>query len=759
MRGTAADPADGRSRPGSRTVLAVLLCLTLLGAPLLLAPTRATAAPADDTSDPDRPVTLEVSRFEPRSVVPGSTVTITGTLTNSGDSAVSDLAVRLQRGAVLTSRAELAAADDDADPATTEVPAFQPVTDELEPGDSATFTYSVPADELRLDRDGVYPALLNVNGTVDGEVRRVGELATYLVRQPAIPAGRTSVAWLWPLVERTHRTPSGSFADDGLAAAVTEGGRLDRALSVVEDLPRAAPAGGGEAVPTVPVTLAVDPALLEELALMAAGPYEVAGQADPGEGTAAAEAWLERLRAVAAVHPVVALPYGDVDADALVATGLSAVLARSLPASGTAAAAAPSDDATGAGAGIVADVLGVQPRTDLGWLADGAVRPETLAALQAGGAERVVLGADALTGGDAALGLGTATAAARTSVALPQGSVAALVADPALGAVAASAGQVAGGVRIAEQRYLAELALLSLTAPADPALAPTVLVAPPRQVGADPDGVRAMMSDTAELPWLRAAAVEELAAGPVADAGALTPSAAPLLDGGGLASVAQAVAVRDDLAGAAVGSPDGALAPQDAATARTASVAWRGDPAGFRTAAEALDDSIERLRDRVTLVAPADGTYSLASSDAPLVLTVRNDLPFAVQVRLDVRTVGNVGLRIEDIGLQELAPGERTTLQVPTSIRQSGRVAVTAALTTPSGGPLGEQVRIQVKSTAYGAISLSITIGAAVLLGLLFLRRLVLFLVRRRRGPSDGMPTGPAPEGASVPLPPTRSPV
>src|SRR5206468_417307 len=193
-----------------------------------------------------------------------------------------------------------------------------------------------------------------------------------------------------------------------------------------------------------------------------------------------------------------------------------------------------------------------------------------------------------------------------------------------------------------------------------------------------------------------------------------------------------------------------ALAPVDAAVSRATSVSWRDDPAAFRHAAAGLRATISRLRDEVTLLAPADGTYSLASSDAPLVLTVRNDLPFTVRVLLQLRTRGNVGLSIDDIGPQELAPGERTTLQVPTHVRQSGRFAVTAALTTPSGGPLGDRVTFQVKSTTYGAISLIITIGAGALLGLLFLRRLIRFLVRRRRGgpPPDGPPTEPAPEGA-----------
>ena len=85
-------------------------------------------------------------------------------------------------------------------------------------------------------------------------------------------------------------------------------------------------------MPALPVTLAVDPALVEELTVMAAGPYAVDGVA----GRRAAAPTRPRPSStgcgrVAAVHPVVALPYGDVDADALDAAGLSGVVTRSLP--------------------------------------------------------------------------------------------------------------------------------------------------------------------------------------------------------------------------------------------------------------------------------------------------------------------------------------------------------------------------------------------------------------------------------------------
>jgi hypothetical protein len=84
---------------------------------------------------------------------------------------------------------------------------------------------------------------------------------------------------------------------------------------------------------------------------------------------------------------------------------------------------------------------------------------------------------------------------------------------------------------------------------------------------------------------------------------------------------------------------------------------------------------------------------------------------------------------------------------------------VTAELTTPGGQLLGERVQMQVKSTEYGTISLLITFGAGALLALLFLRRLVRFLLRRRRAAMAPAPTAAAPDGASLAGPPTRSPV
>ena len=378
-----------------------------------------------------------------------------------------------------------------------------------------------------------------------------------------------------------------------------------------------------------------------------------------------------------------------------------------------------------------------------------------------------MLSADGYTDAAAALGGTGETAAARVPVDTASGETTTLVADPALSEVVATAETTAGGPRVAEQRYLAELGVLTdQLATVDPAVAQTVLVVPPRDLEADPDWATAMMADTVTQPWLAAASVEQLAEGPVAAAGDLVdPAAADQLSGPPLADLAAAVGIREDVAAAVVGDADTALAGYDAAVSRASSSAWRGEPDGFAAAAADVLDTLTGLRGQVSLLSPADGAYSLASSDAPLVLTVRNDLPFAVTVRVALTSRGNVGFSSGEVPAATVEPQSRTTVTVPTQVRQSGSFQVVAMLTTPTGGPLGESVQMRVTSTAYGPITLAITIGAAALLGLLFLRRLVLFVLRRRRGeprpvdddvlvPVDG--PGPAENG---PPPTRRSPV
>ncbi|WP_222195710.1 DUF6049 family protein [Modestobacter italicus] len=793
------DTRSGRVAARVAALAAVLTVGTVLGAGLV-APPPAGAAPSDTGASATdsvsaHPLRVTVSRLDPRTVTPGAVIEIAGTLVNDSTDTWTDVELRLQRGERISTRAGLTADVDDPGDATAAVAPFRPVDGaELAPGDSAQFSYTTTAEELQIGADGVYPVLVNVNGVrAGGSVERAGELWTHLVAQsppaptdptapaaPTSPGTRTSVAWIWPLTDEPHRDAAGAFTDDELAAEVADGGRLDRAVEVLERVPQAPGTPPGESRPAVPVMLAVDPALLEELAVMAAGPYTAGGE--QGTGTADAAELLDRLRAVADDHAVAVLPYADVDGDALVAAGLPAVLTRTLPGTaegtarqpldddGTAAASpttAPGDAAStpapnaqetapaGAGAEVVREVLEVEPRTDLAWPVGGTVRTDTLDLLQAGGAGTVVLAEQALVDGDRAVGQDGDPADASGTLSTAGGDVTTLVVDGRLADAVAGATPDSGVGRLAEQRYLAELgALDTQLAERAPGTPQTVLVVPPRLVDPDVDSVAAMITDTAAQPWLTPVPVASLTEGPPAAAGELVPGAEAFLPAEGMAAIAESARVRDDFA-AAVDDPGTVLAGYDAALARAASGQWRGDTEGFADAVAQLGETMAELREQVTLLAPVEGTYSLASSSAPLILTVQNDLPFAVQVRLELRTRGAVGLTTEDIGVQTLPPLSRTPLEVPTQVRQSGGFAVTALLTTPGGVPLGEPVQMQVKSTVYGPITLVLTIGAAGLLGLLFLRRGVLFLLKRRRGEAGD---APAAHGVGS-QPPTRSPV
>ncbi|MFQ1004155.1 DUF6049 family protein [Modestobacter sp. SSW1-42] len=776
MRRRAAGRADGRhpglgaascaTLPGSRAAgrVAVLgAVLTVLTGVVGLPAAQATpddGGAASAATEATRPVRVVVEQLEPRTVTPGAPVQLRLTLVNDGPTTYRELSVRLQRGDVLRTRAGLDAERDAADTAgATAAAPWQEVDSGLAPGQSLTLDYATTAEALQLTEDGVYPVLVNVNGvSSEGTEERVGELATQLVvRAPS--DRRTTVAWLWPITDRPHRDPAGTFLDDELAAQVAEGGRLDRALDVLDRLPRAP----GESRPAVPVTLAVDPALLEELAVMAAGPYRV-GDAE-GTGTADAAELLGRLRTAAATS-VVALPYADVDGDAVVAAGATDVLTRALPGTPEGTARQPGVPGTteataeGAGAAIVRDVLGVTPRTDVAWPVDGAVRPDTLDALRSGGARTVVLAQGSLTAGDRAVGAAGGSAAPASTLPTAAGPVTALVADQRLTELVTEATEGTDTGRLTEQSFLAELGALATQTTDAPS---TLLVVPPRRIDPDPATVAAMMADTVQEPWLAAVPVPDLA-GTGADPAATTPGpAGDLVPEAGTGTplstddvgvVAATARVRDDFA-AAVTEPATVLAGYDAAIARAASAGWRGDPVGFTASAARLRDTFDALRRQVTLVAPVDGTYSLASQDAPLVLTVRNDLPFPIDVELELITRENVQLTTDDIGVTTLEPDSRRQLEVPSRVQQSGGFAVTARLTTPGGELLGEEVRMQVRSTAYGPITLGLTIGAASLLGLLFLRRAVNFVLARRRGEAGG-DASPA-DGAS--LPPTRSPV
>ncbi len=674
------------------------------------------AAPGDDM-----PLTITVTQLEPRTVTPDAVIIVTGAVTNTAEVAVTDLIIRLQRGALMTTRADLMDNDEDPSSSTSGFAPFLDLLPDLAAGDSAPFRYETTAEVLGLSDLGVYPLMVNVNGTPDGDVeQRIGQLDTSLPFFPEPPEGLTGVSWLWPLVDRPHRGPDGIFDDDVLAAAVARGGRLDRLLAIAE------------AAPQVPLTLAVDPLLLETLQAMVDG-YRLEG-GTVGRGGAAAALWLNRLTAQTRTRSVIALPYADADIVALTRAGLSEQAVEAIE----------------RGRELVTDVLGVAPDTAVAWPVDGAVTESALEIWQQVGDSELVLSADAL--GPATAATRTPSAPATVSTSTGTGNV--LISDPVLDEIVAAADGWPTGPRMAEQRYLAELAMITAEAPA---ISRELLIVPPRRWDARSSYALPMLTDTSEEPWLRPSEVTDLADLRPVDRGLLVypeQAGARELDPAGLTALTAGVRSIDDFTSMFVlASPEDEQAaatltdPLERAVLSVASSYRRGDPAGLLAAASVVDDAVEALRRRVFLIVPADGTYSLASARASLVFTVENQLPVPVRVSISVDTSLVAGLTTDEGGSQVLAPDGRTLIEVPATVERPGQFRVTAAIFTPAGGMLGDPVQLTVRSTVYGGIALIVTIGAGALLLLLFALRLIRWL--RRRGAAGA----PAPEQVEqVPL-------
>ncbi len=297
-------------------------------------------------------------------------------------------------------------------------------------------------------------------------------------------------------------------------------------------------------------------------------------------------------------------------------------------------------------------------------------------------------------------------------------------------------------------------------------------------------GARALLDVVDELLESRALTPEPLGAvlaeGPRAGVAA-QPTVYPI--GDGVREVPATVidtvraAARDitDLESAAVPdsglgvAPDEVFGPLRSGLVRPASVAWRGRPEAATRAAQAAGDRISELRGAVRVLEPP-GPYSLGTSNAPILITVSNGLPFTVRVRVEITP--SSGLRVAPIEAQDVPPLGRRQVRVSAEVTRSGQFTVQAAVLTPDGELLGPPSRLRVRSTAYGTITLWLTGSAGVLLVVLAARR-VLRRVRgepdRRAEPGHRPPAPPGPPEspplpgspglvAPTPTPPDRAP-
>ena len=697
-------------------------------------------------------------------------VTVVGTVANIGDRPVHDVMVRIEHaGAVTTSSGLRTNLDGDTDQFQAAME-FQTISPALQRGQKTKFRLSAPMrsvdkHSLDINAPGVYPLLVNVNGTPDYGAPARLDNARFLLPVLGVPADPLDtsgdalsaviapdtsrpvpVTMLWPLADRPRLAPGvpgGSIPvrlmDDELATSLAGGGRLDVLLAAA-DFATSHDVDPDGAVGRS-MCLAIDPDLLVTVNAMTAG-YVVsdspAGPAQepgtpthPGTGQAAATTWLNRLRGLSHRTCVAPLPYAQADLDAVQRIGEPGLSAT----------------ATSAAGDIVDQILGVAAVRGATLIPDGSLTRRVVDLLSATGNTVVVAAADSSVGDStAALPPTPDTAPRRLS---PQVVLAPF--DPAVGAAFAAAGSDPVAPSYLDSALLIRFRHDSDIARRQDALGSMLWrvlqpkVSPRAQVLLPPTNWNLRPEDAGTILTSLATAIRSGLAVPrslpalISEASAVPPvngTPQPDADVSGRGRFSDVVVARISGEMGRLGGLTAALttdqrsgltgvsytAPLREDMLRAVSQA---DPPDARNGlaqqrlavlAHALDD----LFGAVTIVTPA-GSYTLATEHSPLPLALHNGLAVPIRVRLHLDVPP--GMTVTDPGEIELPPGY-LPMRVPIEVNFTQRVAIDAVLHTPDGVALGEPVRLSVHSNAYGKVLFAITMSAAAVLVALAGRRL-----------------------------------
>ena len=704
-----------------RAALAAVAALLLTATPVLADPTPT------PTVEPESPIRVVVTTLLPRAPKAGDAFQVEGRLVNTGSKPITGLRVGLSVGQVITTRGELKDADTDRPPTTRAETALRPLEGTLGPGQSLPFSLRTGVEALRLRSLGVYPLDVNAYGRVGDDGRQLLGLAPTWVPFFVDPPKPNKVAVLWPLVDKPRQAPDGTFLDDVLATDFRSG-RLRKLLNAaaqaaVNPCDAGAVTNAGVHTPAatrclkVPVTFAVDPDLVSAADLMAsADSYDVkplGGKRVKGTGKANATAWLADLRKQVSADSgsVLALPYGDPDVDALARTS-----------SGREDIA----NAVKLGNNVVSSALS-STTIDAVWPPAGAVSERAVEALTpTSGRAAFVLDASAYpdTRDQAAT-----SPSARTSLrGLSAGTdLTGLVAEPELSTLVTGPTVPELGSRLAEQRFIAETAIIAAEAPGT---SRTFLIAPARESVVDANAAGAALRDLGKLPWLCPVRLEQLAVG--SESCTATPDAAEVdKDRTSLRDDTDAELSQTYLAGvgadrdAATQLTNSVLDGDDPevdleisrlrtklrqAIARAESQAWRDDPSRGREMARTLHDKVTQLTDSVSLLG---GKLLLTSSKGTLQVSIANSLDLPVRVSVEFTFPASKPLETPLIAVA----GKRS---VPAGVKaeadRSGKFVVIAQLRDREGKPFGRATQVQVRSTRYGRLALGLTIAAAAIL-------------------------------------------
>jgi len=724
-------------------IIGAPLVAALLAVPAAHATPAAPAAPAAAPAKaPSGSQTVKVSldTVAPSAPVKGDTLTIAGTVTNRGKATITDAQVDLRVGQRLTGRLSI----DSAAKRSGYTPGIDPAPlgddyavrlAKLPSGISQDFKLSVPVGKLGLGGDGVYQIGVSLSGqTSRARYDQVlGIQRTFLPWQEEEHDTRTQLTYLWPLIAPAHVTAETGtddeqtpvFADDGLAAELAPGGRLEQMVSLGSELP---------------VTWVIDPDLLASVDAMARGYRVKSGDTTvAGKNQAVAKQWLAALEAAVSDDKVVALPFADPD--------LAAIAHRGKNVSGTLSHLQTATEVAGA---TVQTILHVKPSTDFAWPVDGAIDPAIVDVATSAGAHKVIARSDSLqeTGG-----LSYTPTAARPI----GGGTTAVVADARLSTAFEGDMSKAGNSTLAVQKFLAQtLALTDQDTDAER----SIVVAPQRmpsvaQAQSMARALRALDDDRWTQPI---GLVDAAEAKPDADATTTVPGSSQYpkkLRGRELPTQAfqdiKSTQVSLNKFQVILTYPERVVTPFGNAVNRSMSTSWRGKSLEAQQYRDSVRDYLQGLINEVQLISKSDVTLSGRSATIPV--TVQNRLLQGVDhLVLRLKSDNATRLRLNDGGAVaeqpiRIAGGHSQSVKFDAAANVNGQVQMTAQLYTEDGTPYGEEMTFTVKVSELTPTVLLVLAGGLLLLVLAGIR----MYTQRKRANAEAANgnDGDGPEGGS----------
>jgi hypothetical protein len=676
---------------------ALVIALLIGGGPALAATPSSSHRPAEHTTRaarvrqpaPKPPVAVTLSSILPAGYLRAtSTLRVHGQLVNQSETAYQRVSVRLRYSShAMTTRGEVDAYADDKglDPAQAGLP--QLVSTTLQVGGQQTWSLSLPVRQMALRTFGVYPISVEVRnaaGTVLGHQR------TFVTYYPTgTAAQRTKIAWVWPLIDRPHRADDSTFVDDGLERELGSGGRLSNLVAAADHT-------------TTPLSWLIDPSLIDDATHMGdTNGYTIKDNVKRSQSVAAND-WLTALHRAVANDRLIATPYADPDVLALTQRKMSRSIKFATQQGMHTLAAA--------GLGGATSSVALPP--------DGLADQATLSSLVANGSRTILLSSTILP--DSRPETFTPDPVVKKNV---SGTNVKLVAyDDTLRKILGAPTTEPGGTLLAEQRFLAETAMITGEAPQK---SRTVVITPPRRWTPSASFAKAVLNYTAKAPWLQAV--------PLSDVETLHSAGRtfqPQKGGAGLSKnylqQVRALSTRVQQFTSMFTPPTSDFT---LGIARTESSAWNGQSRRGKLVRDTLKRQLDRSAAKIKVL--NDGiTVTMAGRSGRIPITISNGLDRGtVTVRLHAYSQNTTRLRVNSVDRTlVLEPGHKDQVTLDMKAFANGMAYVYLELRTPENSTLGGAHVLHVHTTAYGRTAVLIT---GISLAVLFVG--VAYRIMRRR--------------------------